>query len=129
MKKSNLTFAEGLLGTQAEDARKQGKRMMYFDWDKSAEIIKTRFKEHKDLLAEAGLQGDWDCTGGSIFSNGKPTNEPYTWLSSNWATPTLILSWDGLEQEEIECFVIENERFTSKSKWDNESLIILGIEL
>ena len=40
MKESNLTFAEGFLGTQAAVAKKQGKLMMAFDWDKAAEIIK-----------------------------------------------------------------------------------------
>ena len=129
MKTSNLTFAEGFLGIQAQEAKRQGKSMMTFDWDKAAEIIKNRFKEHKDLVAEAGLEGDWDYTGGEIFNDGKPTNENYTFLSSNWATPTLILSWDGIEQEEIQCFTNESERFQSNSKWDNEALKILGIEL
>tara|TARA_R110002153_G_C13141927_1_gene481046 strand:- start:264 stop:659 length:396 start_codon:yes stop_codon:yes gene_type:complete len=129
MKTSNLSFAEGFLGTQAQVAKKQGKSMMTFDWDKASEIIKTRVKEHKDLTAEAGLEGDWDYTGGEIFADGKPTNDDYTYLSSNWATPTLILSWDGTEQEEIECFTNETERLKSYSKWDDESLKILGIEL
>lgn len=129
MKRSNFTFAEGFLGTQAQEAKRQGKSMMTFDWDKAAEIIKNRFKEHKDLVAEAGLQGDWNYTGGEIFNDGKPTNENYTYLSSNWAIPTLILSWDGIEQEEIECFTNESERFHSDSKWDDEALKILGIDL
>ena len=129
MKTSNLSFAEGFFGTQGQTAREQGKSMMTFDWDKAAEIIKNRFNEHKDLVAEAGLEGDWNYTGGEIFNDGKPTNEDYTYLSSNWATPTLILSWDGIEQEEVECFTDENERFKSKSKWDDEALKILGIEL
>ena len=129
MKTSNLSFAEGFLGTQAQVARKQGKSMMTFDWDRASKIIKTRFKEHKDLIAEAGLEGDWNYTGGEIFADGKPTNDSYTYLSSNWATPTLILSWDGIEQEEIECFTDETERLQSDSKWDDESLKILGIDL
>lgn len=129
MKQSNFSFAEGFLGTQAKEAKKQGKSMMAFDWDKAAEIIKDRFKEHNDLVAEAGLQGDWNYTGGEIFRDGSPTNEDYTYLSSNWATPTLILSWDDSEQEEIECFTNESERFEAKSKWDEVSLKILGLKL
>lgn len=129
MKTSNLTFAEGFLGTRSREAAKQGKPMMAFDWDKAAKTIKNRFREHKDLVAEAGLEGDWNYTGGEIFNNGKPTNGNYTYLSSNWATPTLILSWDGIEQEEIECFTNESERFQSDSKWDEKALKILGIDL
>jgi len=129
MKESNLTFAEGFLGTQAAVAKKQGKLMMAFDWDKAAEIIKNRFNEHSDLVAEAGLQGDWNYTGGEIFNDKKPTNENYTYLTSNWATPTLILFWNGEEQEEVECFTTNKSRFNSDSKWDDESLKILGLEL
>jgi len=128
-KKSDLTFAEGFLGVQAKEATKQGRSMMAFDWDKAAEIIKNAFIEHKDLEAEAGLQGDWGPTSGEIFSDGKPIDEDYTYLTSNWAVPTLILSWDGTEQEEIACFTMESNRFNSSSKWDEESLKILGINI
>lgn len=51
-------------------------------------------------------------------------------LSSNWAIPTLILSWDGQEQKEVECYIEEEgSRFNFESKWDDKSLEILGIEL
>lgn len=129
MKKSNLTFAQGFLGIESGVAKSQGKKQMAFDWDIAAKIIKEKLKLHPDLKAEAGLQGDWDYTGGVIFENGKPTNEDYTFLSSNWAKPTLILEWDGREQEETECSIEESERLTAKSKWDSISLEILGIEL
>lgn len=128
MKKSELTFAQGFEGKEAETARKQGKPFRAFDWCKAAEIIKERFEQHPDLVAEAGLQGDWDYTGGIIFEGGKPTNEHYTYLASNWAAPTLILSWDGEEQEEIECSEIEG-KYNDGSKWDAQSIAILGIEL
>jgi len=124
MKKSELGFAEGFLSTRGLNNNPH----MAFDWDKAAEIIKDRLKKHPYLIAEAGLQGDWAYTGGEIFRDGKPTNEGYTYLQSNWATPTLILEWDGEEQEEIECYK-KNSRFTSDSKWDDESLKILGIAL
>ena len=125
MKTSNLTFEDGFLGTQAADARAKGNEMMVFDWDKAASIIKDRLKAHPDLIAEAGLEGDWDYTGGQIFAEGKPDLEPYTYLSSNWATPTLIISWDGGE-EEIECYTTEESRFAEDSKWDETSLSILN---
>lgn len=131
MKRSELSFADGFNPNgQGQINRKLGKSQMAFDWDKAAEIIKEKLKEHSDLYAEAGLQGDWNYTGGEIFYDGKPTNSVYTYLSSNWATPTLILSWDGKEQEEIACYTTEEgNRFTSDSKWDEKSLDILGIKL
>lgn len=127
MKKSNLTFAQGFLGIESKIAQEKGNKVMAFDFDNAAEIIKREFKLHPDLIAEAGLQGDWNYTGGTIFKNGKPTNDSYTFLASNWAKPTLILTWDGIEQHEIECSIEENERFNSESKWDKISIEILGI--
>lgn len=130
MKRSDLTFSEGFAGIQSKIARKKGAPQMKFDWDKAAAIIKERFSNHPDLIAEAGLQGDWDYTGGTIFEDGKPTNDEYTYLSSNWAKPTLILSCDGKEQEEIECFTTDEEsRFNEYSEWDECALKILGITL
>ena len=129
MKVSTLSFVEGFLGTNASEANAKGAMQMSFDWDKAASIIKEKFATHSDLEAEAGLQGDWDYTGGVIFENGKPTNDHYTYLSSNWAKPTLILSWDDEEQEELECWTEYSERFTPQTKWDESSLAILGINL
>ena len=130
MKRSDFTFLDGFSGIQAKIARENGDPQMKFDWDKAAEIIKERFSNHPDLIAEAGLQRDWNYTGSTIFKDGKPTNDEYTYLSSNWAKPTLILSYDGKEQEEIECFTTdEKSRFNEDSKWDEYSLKILGITL
>ena len=123
MKRTELTFAQGFTTTRAMNNNPQ----MIFDWDIAAKIIKEKLIKHTDLIAEAGLQGDWEHTGGVIFREGKPTSEDYTYLSSNWATPTLILSWDVMEQEEIECYKIES-RFYYGSKWDDKSLRILGID-
>jgi hypothetical protein len=128
MKKSNLTLGEGFLGIKAEKAYQEGKTQMVFDWDKAAELIKTHL-DKKDLNCEAGLQGDWSYTGGCIFENNKPTSEGYTYLSSNWAVPTLIISFDGEEQFELECYTTdETTRFDSDSKWDDISLKLLGIK-
>ena len=41
------------------------------------------------------------------------------------AVPALIISWDGEEQEEIECYTQEETRFDYDSKWDKKSLKIL----
>lgn len=126
LKKSELTFGEGFTTTRGQNSNP----FKAFDWDKAAEIIRESFKLHPDLVAEAGLQADWDYTAGIIFENSKPNNDIYTYLQSNWATPTLILSYNGEEQEEIPCYIEGlDTRFDSGSKWDEESLKILGIEL
>lgn len=125
MKKSELSFTDGFISDRAKNNNPQ----KAFDWDKAAAIIKDKFVSHPDLVAEAGLQGDWKYTGGTIFEDGKPVSDSYTYLCSNWAMPTLILSWDGEEQEEINCFSLESEsRFTTDSKWDEQSLKILSGE-
>lgn len=128
MKKSELTFMEGFTSSRSDIAEKKGNIIKAFNWDKAAEIIKNRLKDYPNLIAEAGLQGDWRFTGGIIFKEGKPIIDSYTYLSSNWATPTLILSWNNKEQEEIECSIKESERFHCDSKWDYKSLEILGIK-
>ena len=80
----------------------RGKDMMVFDWAKAAELI----KEHKASDAAAGLEGDWEWTGGSILSDGKPVPEEdtYVYLASTWATPQLEI--DG---EYFDCYRMESE--------------------
>lgn len=75
-----------------------------FDWDKASEII----AEKKPKTAHAGLAEDWGYTGGCIFENGKPVKEDdtYVYLTSNWATPILVLDDD----EEIECWKLGDGR-------------------
>jgi hypothetical protein len=127
MKKSELSFAEGFSGI-IPSGYKQGEHNA-FDWDRAAEIIKTMLPTHPNLVAEAGLQGDWEYTGGVIFENGKPTNDPYTFLASHWAPPTLIISVDGDEILEEVCATASSKRFDCETKWDNKSLKILGVAL
>ena len=78
----------------------RGKNLMVFDWNKAAKII----KERNATTASAGLSGDWEWTGGEIFSDGKPNTENYTYLASTWATPELEI--DG---EIIDCFLMEKD--------------------
>ena len=75
----------------------RGKEEMVFDWIRAAEII----KEKGAKTASAGLQGDWEYTGGEIFSEGKPIPEEdtYVYLASTWATPEL-----DIEGEIIPCY-------------------------
>ena len=129
MKQSDLSFAAGFLGLESKKAYFDGNPQKAFDWDRAAEIIKEKLTLYPNLKAEAGLHGDWDYTGGVIFENGKPTNKYYTYLQSNWATPTLILEVEGEEILELGCFTDVDERFNADTKWDKQSLEILGIEL
>ena len=128
MKESNLSFADGFLGVQSKAAA--GSPQKKFDWDKAALIIKEKLIQNPDLVAEAGLPGDWKYTGGVIFEEGKPTNDSYTYLSSNRATPILTIQDDKGNDDEIECYTDDvNSRFNEKSKWDEVSLGILGVEI
>lgn len=90
------------------------KRLMVFDWDKAAQtIIDTNAEE-----AAAGLSGDWEYTGGLIFSNGQivPQEETYTYLASTWATPELELNGHV-----IDCWRWEDETDWNASTYWPES--------
>ena len=96
----------------------RGRDMMVFDWDKAAGLIAERKPEE----AWAGLQGDWEWTGGMIYAFGKPDKHSYTYLSSTWATPELDL--DG---EIVECYVMQSQtKWGSGTKWPASALKILG---
>lgn len=122
MKQSNYSFLEGFMGVMPPKTTQKT-----FDWDKAAEIIRENLKLYPDLTASAGLQGDWDYTGGTIFRDGKPYMDSYTYLSSGWAVPTLIIESDDEEILETPCY-LEDSRFTADSKWDEISLKILNNE-
>ena len=96
----------------------QGCEQMVFDWVKAAKLIKAR----KPTLAQAGLQGDWEWTGGTIFSGGKPVLDSCTYLSSNHAEPEIDLDGDRLP-----CYCMQSDQptFGSDTKWPAEALAIL----
>jgi hypothetical protein len=87
----------------------RGKPLMVFDWNKAARII----KESKTSEAYAGLSGDWEYTGGIIFSNGVPVPEDdtYVYLASTWAKPELETD-DG----RVYCYIMQDE--AGKYGWD-----------
>jgi hypothetical protein len=96
-----------------------------FDWNKAAELIRDRRPE----VASAGLSGDWEYTGGTIYQNGAPDNDSYTYLASVWATPELDLDGDV-----VPCFVMEDavpaewgDDFAG-IKWPKSALAILEAE-
>ena len=94
------------------------KESKVFDWNKAAELI----KKNKPKEASAGLQSDWEWTGGLIFKDGKPVTDEYTYLSSTWATPELDM--DG---EIVDCYKMQSEtpRWHSATKWPKSALKIL----
>lgn len=111
------------IGTMAAFAMGQanrGRESMVFDWDKAAQLI----KKHKPKIAMAGLDGDWGYTSGRIFEKGAPVPQEntYTFLSSSWATPILMM--DG---EEFECFKMHTELpgWGSDTYWPESALKIL----
>lgn len=96
----------------------RGNPLMVFDWDKAARILKEREPE----MAEAGLRGDLGWTGGTIWEHGKPVTDCYTYLASTWATPVLII-----EDEEIECYVMESEtEWRCGTEWPESALRIVN---
>ena len=100
----------------------RGKEKMVFDWDKAAEIIRDR----KPECAIAGLQHDMEWTSGTIYEDGLPVTDDYTYLSSTWATPILeIITRD--EVEDIPCFRMEHEvpEWNSGTKWPHSAMEIL----
>ena len=96
----------------------RGREEMVFDWDKAAEIIRATGANY----AAAGLRDDWEYTGGTIFEDGKPCMDDYTFLASTWAKPEL-----SVNGENIECYRMESETpgWDSDTKWPDSALAIL----
>ncbi len=112
-----MDTTKAMLRSMAADL--QNNRHRVFDWDKAARLI----KESGAKTAGAGLESDWEWTGGEILTDGKPNKESYTYLASNWATPELTLD-DG---PPIPCWVYEDESagWSSDTKWPESALAIL----
>ena len=94
------------------------RELMVFDWDKAAQLI----LEHQAPHAAAGLRGDWEYTGGTIYLHGQPVKEDYTYLASTWAMPELLLN--GYT---IPCYKMQSETpgWDSDTKWPASALAIL----
>lgn len=116
MKNSNFGFWD--LTAMNLGVENRNKEMKVFDWVKAANLI----KEHQPEVAEAGLENDWNYTGGIIYKNGQIVKDTYTYLASTWATPTLIL-----DDKSFDCYVMESEtNWSSDTKWPEEAVSILG---
>jgi len=109
------TFSAIMMG-----AANAGKPQMVFDWKRAAEIIVGR----KAQNASAGLQSDWEYTGGDILRNGAPvpSEDTYTFLASTWAVPELCV--DGIT---MDCYIMQSEKpdWDSDTYWPQEALDIL----
>lgn len=99
----------------------RGREMKVFDWDKAAKII----KDEKPDVVYAGLDGDFEYTGGVIYKDGDIVTDDYTWLASTWAVPTLYLEKGG-EITEVDCYVMESEtEWHEHTKWPQSAVDIL----
>lgn len=99
----------------------RSKPLKVFDWHATA----RRIKEAQVQEASAGLQSDWEWTGGPIFKDGKPLkrSETYTYLASTWAMPELRLG----DNPEEDCFVMmdDSPNWDSGTYWPLSALLIL----
>ena len=79
----------------------------------------------KPDVAYAGLDGDFEWTGGVIYKDGDIVRDDYTWLASTWAVPTLYLE-KGEETTEVDCYVMESETdWHEYTKWPQSAVDIL----
>lgn len=99
----------------------RGRERMVFDWLKAAQII----AERNPAEANAGLSSDMEWTGGTIWRDGLPVRNDYTYLASTWATP--VIEIDG---EEIPCYRMASEvpQWDEDTKWPEEALAALATE-
>lgn len=112
---------ENLIAFSMGEANR-GKELMVFDWDKAAKIIKDR----NATYASAGLCGDWEWTGGTIFNDGGIFTSDYTYLASTWAVPELLI-----DDELIPCYRMQSETpgWDSDTKWPESARRIIGNEV
>jgi len=95
----SISFMDGLCNP-GEGRRKDF--MMRLDFDKAKEIIKRLKKEGRKIKdAEAGLDGDWSCNSQYIY-DGKKYTDYDLHSSSDWATPILLVTFYGGENEAYE---------------------------
>ena len=93
----------------------RGQIQRVFDWVKAAQIL----KESGAKNAIAGLSSDMEWTSDDILVNGKIPDKGDCFLSSNWATPVLIID-DSYD--EIECWKYEDEcNYDSDTFWPEDA--------
>ena len=105
--RSNMTWADGFT-VPASKRSPLGDRKI--DWTKALEICRSSPKAE----VYAGLQEDWQCTKGKIFSNGVFTTPKDGCYASRWATPIIVIvDRDGRETE-TECWIASEKDIVDK---------------
>lgn len=98
----------------------RGNESKVFDWDKAARLI----RERKPNIASAGLESDWEFTGGDIYKDGDIVKEgdTYVYLASTWATPEISLDGDI-----VECYKMQSKtpNWGADTYWPESALKIL----
>ncbi len=99
----------------------RGKTRKVFDWHKAARLI----RDAQPSSVSAGLAGDWEFTGGTIYADGKPVakDDTYTYLASTWATPEI-----DIDDDVHDCYVMEDETngWDANTFWPETALEILN---
>jgi hypothetical protein len=99
----------------------EGQPLKVFDWDTAARLI----VERSSATASAGLEGDWEWTGGDILRAGKPVaaDDTYVFLASTWATPQIELDGDV-----VDCWLYEDATpgWGSGTYWPESAVAILN---
>jgi len=108
------TMAAHALG---KAARARGAALMVFDWDKAARLIRERGAQE----ASAGLNSDWEWTGGEILTGGEPAprEDCHAYLASLWVIPEIEI--DG---ELMDCWCHHDE-WDAYTVWPESALAIL----
>jgi hypothetical protein len=100
------------------------RELMVFDWENAAQLI----KEQDAKNASAGLNGDWEYTGGPILRDGTPVpkEETHVYLASTWATPEL-----NIDGKIISCYRMQSATtgWDAHTYWPQSALVIAGKSL
>lgn len=93
--------------------------------NRKGEKAAERIRETRPSEAGAGLQGDWEWTGGAIWGGEAPVprDDTYTYLASTWAVPELRL--DGILEP---CWRWEGESpgWDAETYWPPEAIAKLA---
>lgn len=111
-----MNTIDGFIRGQAN----RGQERMVFDWNRAASLI----REAGAKEASAGLSGDWEWTGGTIYAEGAPVLDGGAYLASTWATPEI----DGVTHD---CYRMESETpgWGSGTVWPASALATLRGEV
>ena len=105
-------------------AAARGNEHKVFDWNRAAYLI----RESGVSDAYAGLSEDWEWTGDCIFRDGEPVpeDEAMTFLSSNWATPELVIG----NGETTDCYLMQSQLpdWDAETYWPQSALDILNYD-